>query len=82
MKFTTPALLALVVGFAAAATIPESAEPETSPNVPEVDTLAGVLEERAQCSGERKDTDVCGGHFINKRHSGHNWYDRHLHVML
>lgn len=82
MKFTTPALLALIVGFAAAATIPQSAAPETSPNVPAVDTLGGLLEERAQCSGDRKDSDVCGGKFLKKRHSAHNWYDCHLHVIL
>lgn len=82
MKFTAAALLILTVGFAAAATIPESAAPETSPNVPAVDVLTGGLEERAQCSGERKKSDVCEGKFLKKRNSGHNWYDCHLHLML
>lgn len=82
MKFTKPAILALVVGFAAAATIPESAAPETSPNIPAVDTLGGLLEERAQCSGDRKDTDVCGGKRLSERHSAHNWYDCLLHVII
>ena len=76
MKFATPAVLALLVSFAAAATIPDSAEPETSPYVSEVNLARDLLEERAQCSGQRKSTDVCtGSKRDKKRNSAHNWYD-------
>ena len=80
MKFITPTLFALLAGFAAAATIPESAAPEISPNVPEVDVLErSVLEARKACTGERRPSDVCGGVRLGAPlNSGHNWYGHQI----
>ena len=70
MKLAAPTLLALLLAFTTATALPQDLDdgPNSSPASP-----YNLLESRKACSNQRTKEDVCEGHFLHKRHSGHNW---------
>ncbi|KAF7595483.1 hypothetical protein BBP40_005819 [Aspergillus hancockii] len=73
MKFSTTFLYTFLAVTTLAAASPTSSNDIAAENVtPVSNAVPNLFEKRKGCSGDRKDTDVCGGKKLAKQNSFHN----------
>lgn len=74
MKFSTTFLYTFLAIATLGAASPTGSNDIAAENVtPVSDAVPNPLVKRRGCSGERKDTDMCGGKKLAKQSSFHNW---------
>lgn len=74
MKFSTTFLYTFLAVATLGAANPTGSNDIAAENVtPVSDAVPNILEKRKGCSGDRKDTDVCGGKKLATQNSFHNW---------
>lgn len=74
MKFSTTFLYTFLAVATLGAANPTGSNDIAAENVTPVgDAVPNLLEKRKGCSGDRKDTDVCGGKKLATQNSFHNW---------